>query len=173
MSVVVDTSVLIGLERRGLTLDYLSLDEPIALSAISVSEMLVGAYRSDTLRRRDMRAAFLELILEWLDVLPFDTAAARVHAEMTAWLISRGQLIGVHDALIAATAMARGYAVLTDNLRGFCNICGVVRRPMRVQVAAALGCARWQPFALDLSLTPELAQSEPRRLSLWRCCRRE
>ena len=42
MGVVIDTSVLIGIERRRLTLDYLSLDEPIALSAISVSEMLVG-----------------------------------------------------------------------------------------------------------------------------------
>lgn len=52
MGVVIDTSVLIGLERRRLTLDYLSLNEPIALSAISVSEMLVGAYRSDTSHRR-------------------------------------------------------------------------------------------------------------------------
>lgn len=131
MSVVVDTSVLIGLERRGLTLDYLSLDEPIALSAISVSEMLVGAYRSDTLRRRDMRAAFLELILARVGVLPFDTAAARVHSEMTALLISRGQRIGAHDAIIAATAMARGYGVLTDNLRDFGRVPGLdVWRPV-------------------------------------------
>ena len=131
MSVVVDTSVLIGLERRGLKLDYLSLDEPITLSAISVSEMLVGAYRSDTQRRRDMKAAFLELILERVDVLPFDAAAARVHAEITAWLISRGQRIGAHDALIAATAMARGYAVLTDNLRDFGRVPGLdVWRPV-------------------------------------------
>lgn len=131
MSVVVDTSVLIGLERRGLKLDYLSLDEPITLSAISVSEMLVGAYRSDTQRRRDMKAAFLELILERVDVLPFDAAAARVHAEITAWLISRGQRIGVHDALIAATAMAQGYGVLTDNLRDFGRVPGLdVWRPV-------------------------------------------
>lgn len=131
MSVVVDTSVLIGLERRGLKLDYLSLDEPITLSAISVSEMLVGTYRSDTQRRRDMKAAFLELILERVDVLPFDAAAARVHAEITAWLISRGQRIGVHDALIAATAMAQGYGVLTDNLRDFGRVPGLdVWRPV-------------------------------------------
>lgn len=131
MSVVIDTSVLIGLERRGLTLDYLSLDEPMALSAISVSELLVGAYRSDTLRRRRIRMAFLELILARVDVLPFDATAARVHAEMTALLISRGQRIGVHDALIAATAMARGYAVLTDNLRDFGRVPGLdVWRPV-------------------------------------------
>lgn len=131
MSVAVDTSVLIGLERRGLTLDYLSLDEPVALSAISVSEMLVGAYRSDTLRRRRMRAAFLELILARVDVLPFDTAAARVHAEITAAMISRGQQIGVQDALIAATAMACGYRVLTDNLRDFGRVPGLdVWRPV-------------------------------------------
>lgn len=131
MGVVIDTSVLIGLERRGLTLDYLSLDEPIALSAISVSEMLVGAYRSDTQGRRDMRAAFLELMLAQVDVLPFDAAAARVHAEITALLISRGQRIGVHDALIAATAMARGYGVITDNLRDFGRVPGLdVWRPV-------------------------------------------
>ena len=131
MGVVIDTSVLIGLERRRLTLDYLSLDEPIALSAISVSEMLVGAYRSDTSHRRHMRTAFLELILARVDVLPFDAAAARVHAEITAWLISRGQRIGVHDAIIAATAMAHDYAALTDNLRDFGRVPGLdMRQPV-------------------------------------------
>ena len=131
MGVVIDTSVLIGLERRRLTLDYLSLDEPIALSAISVSEMLVGAYRSDTSHRRRMRTAFLELILTRSTVLPFDAAAARVHAEITAWLISRGQRIGGHDALIAATAMAHDYAALTDNMRDFGRVPGLdMRQPV-------------------------------------------
>ena len=130
MGVVIDTSVLIGLERRRLTLDYLSLDEPIALSAISVSELLVGAYRSDTSHRRRMRTTFLELTLTRATVLPFD-AAAQVHAEITALLISRGQRIDVHDALIAATAMAHDYAALTDNLRDFGRAPGLdMRQPV-------------------------------------------
>lgn len=78
-----------------------------------------------------MRTAFLELILARVDVLPFDAATARVHAEITALLISRGQRIGGHDALIAATAMAHDYAVLTDNLRDFGRVPGLdARQPV-------------------------------------------
>lgn len=40
---------------------------------------------------------------------------------MRVWarLATSGQIIGVHDLLIAATALANGYDVLTDNVREF------------------------------------------------------
>lgn len=39
-------------------------------------------------------------------------------------------LVGVHDLIIAATAVAQGYAVLTDNVREFRHVPGlVVRQP--------------------------------------------
>ncbi|HLH21188.1 MAG TPA: PIN domain-containing protein [Chloroflexota bacterium] len=56
--------------------------------------------------------------------------AARVHARIWSDLATIGQPIGAHDLLIAATALAHGYAVLTNNLREFQRVAGlVVRQP--------------------------------------------
>jgi tRNA(fMet)-specific endonuclease VapC len=45
-------------------------------------------------------------------------------------LRSSGLTIGPYDAIIAATALANGYDVLTDNIREFSRVPGlVVRQP--------------------------------------------
>ena len=62
--------------------------------------------------------------------LPFDLRVARMHARIWAQLAAAGQPIGAHDVLIAATALAHGYAVLTQHLRDFQQVPGlVVRQP--------------------------------------------
>jgi len=72
----------------------------------------------------------VEAILERVPVLPFELRTARVHARTWAQLVSGGQSIGAHDLLIAATALAHGYAVLTQNRREFERVPGlVVRQP--------------------------------------------
>ena len=103
-------------------LDDLALvvtDEPAALAAITASELLTGVYRADSTRRRLERETFVEASLERLPVLPFDLGVARVHARLWAQLATSGQLIGAHDLIIAATAIANSYSVLTDNIREF------------------------------------------------------
>jgi len=133
MGVLVDSGVVIDLERRNAPLSVLlesDLDESFALAAISASELLVGVYRADTHERRLRRQAFVEGVLARLPVLPFDLPIARVHADIGARLSAAGQRIGAHDLLIAATALTHGYAVLTANLREFQRVPGlVVRQP--------------------------------------------
>ena len=122
MPQLIDTSVFVGLERRGLGLDDLPTvapDEIAALATIMASELLAGLHRADSERPRVRREEFIEGILERLPSLPFDLVVARAHAQIWAQLVARGQLIGQHDLIIAATAMAHGYAVLTENLRDF------------------------------------------------------
>ena len=134
MAQLIDSSVFIGLERRGLTLSALadgnSYQEPVALAAITASELLFGVYRANTAQRRLRREAFVEAILEAVPVLPIDLMVARVHAEIWSQLLDEGHSIGAHDMLIAATAVAHGYAVLTDNVREFRRVPGLeVRQP--------------------------------------------
>jgi tRNA(fMet)-specific endonuclease VapC len=133
MGVIVDTSALIAMERRGMTPDALRdvvLDEPLAMATITLSELLVGIHRADALPRRLQRERFLERTLALLEVLPFDAARARIHAAIMSSLISRGQLINAHDMLIAATALSLEYGVLTHNVRDFTRVPGlVVRQP--------------------------------------------
>ncbi|MDP2328126.1 MAG: PIN domain-containing protein [Dehalococcoidia bacterium] len=133
MAVLIDTSVFVTLERRDLPLSALLGqlgDEPAALSAITVAELLHGAHRADTQARRLRRESFAETLIEVVTVHPFEVRAARVHAAVGAVLVSVGQTIGANDLIIAATALAHDFGVLTENVREFERVPGlVVRRP--------------------------------------------
>ena len=134
MALLIDSSVFIALERRGQPLSVLGLvagqDEALALAAITASELLTGAYRADTPERRTRRQAFVEAVLEVIPVFPFDIRVARTHAQIWTQLAGTGQTIGAHDLLIAATALAYGYSVLTDNVREFSRVPGLeVKQP--------------------------------------------
>lgn len=63
--------------------------------------------------------------LQLLDVLPFDLAAANVHAGIRFELLRVGLQIGTSDALIAATALANDLGVLTENVREFQRVPGL------------------------------------------------
>jgi predicted nucleic acid-binding protein len=70
MALLIDSSVVIGLERRGLTLAWLvaalGSNEPLGLSAITLSELLLGARLADHQRRREQREAFIQDVLDGL-----------------------------------------------------------------------------------------------------------
>ncbi len=128
MGVVLDTSVLVGAERRALRLDLLleSLGEtPVAVAAITASELLHGCHRAGDAGVRARRAAFVDAVLEAIPVLPFGLAEARRHAELWAELARTGGMIGPHDMLIAATALALGHALATTNQREFGRVPGL------------------------------------------------
>lgn len=131
MGELIDSSVLIALERRERSVGWLQAQFPdvsYAVAAITASELLVGVYLGRPVERRVRREAFFEEIVRRVPVLPFDLRVARLHAEISAQLRAAGQLIGAHDLLIAATALAHGYAVVTANLREFERVPGLVVR---------------------------------------------
>ena len=74
---------------------------------------------------RMRRAAFVDAITSHLPVLQFGTVEARRHADLRAYLQSQGEMIGLHDLLIAATALANGHAVATLDRRDFERIPGL------------------------------------------------
>ncbi len=118
MGVVIDTAVLIAAERG--TFDFNAFltslgDEPVALAAITASELLHGVARARIAAIRTKRAAYVEGILANIPVLPFGLAEARLHATLWATLAEKGRVIGAHDMLIAATALAIGSSVATLN----------------------------------------------------------
>ncbi len=123
MGLVLDTCILIHAERHG-ALDF----SPWAshgdafISAITVSELLVGVHRADSDARRARRSAFVEAILAQLPALDFTTETARVHAGLFATLSQQGQMIGAHDLIIAATALLHDCVVLTTNAAEFAQV---------------------------------------------------
>jgi len=121
---LIDTSIFVAMERRELSTADVP-DDPVAISAVTASELLHGVHRADTAQRRGRREAFVETILEAVPVLPVDLSVARVHARIWADLRSRGATIGAHDLLIGATALAHQLTVATRNERHFRRIDGL------------------------------------------------
>jgi tRNA(fMet)-specific endonuclease VapC len=124
---LLDTTVLIRAERLGLILD-LPQGEDVGIAAITASELIFGVHRADP-RHRAQRAAFVEHILRTIDTLPFDLQVARVHARLWSDLNQAGTPIGPNDLLVAATALAYGWALATHNVREFSRVPGLTLRP--------------------------------------------
>jgi len=128
MGVILDNSVLIAAERATFNVDAFVAnreEEPFGLSVITVAELLHGVHRADSRARRIRRNAFVQKVIDLFPVLPFDTAAARVYAQIWADLQKRGKMIGAHDLMIGSTAIALGFNLVTFNLRDFEKIPGL------------------------------------------------
>ena len=120
MGLVIDSDVWILAERTGGKLDLARWSEygGAYMSAITASELLVGVERASTAQRKAQRGAFVENLLSIIPVLEFSMPIVRTHARMVAAL-SKNVTAGAHDAMIAATAIHHGYAVLTRNVADF------------------------------------------------------
>ncbi|HEV2425863.1 MAG TPA: PIN domain-containing protein [Terriglobia bacterium] len=80
---LVDTSVLVALERGKLSPEVLAKGQPgarLAISAITASELLHAWHRARTPSQRGARERFLLALFSELAILAFDLPVARVHA---------------------------------------------------------------------------------------------
>jgi len=128
MGVIFDTSVLIALERASSRVDKFIQgreNEPFGISVITVSELLHGVYRTDSEKRRIIREAFVEKMIEVFPVFPFDLSAAKIYARIRASLAKRGRIVGAHDLIIAATCISTGYFLATLDRRDYSLIEGL------------------------------------------------
>jgi tRNA(fMet)-specific endonuclease VapC len=124
---VIDSSILVAMERGELHLEAVlreHRDERIAISTVTASEMLHGAYRLKG-SKRVATEAFVEALLLALPVLPFDLMSARVHAKLSAELAASGNTIGDRDLMIAATALVANHEIVTRDTRSFPRIPGL------------------------------------------------
>jgi tRNA(fMet)-specific endonuclease VapC len=128
MGTIYDTCVLINYERLGTEIENLVPAKeyaPAGVSVVSIAELLHGAHRADGEERKQERLAFVEKVCTIFTVFDYDMAAARTFAEIWSSAAQRGISVGVNDMIIAATALSRGYSVLTLNGKDFENIEGL------------------------------------------------
>jgi len=128
MGVIFDSSEIIALERNRTTVESLvagRVDEPFGISVVTVAELLHGVERADTEARRLKRQAFVEKAIELFPVFPFDLSVARIYGRVWAMLAKKGQAVGAHDLIIAATAISLDYTVVTANRRDFEKVEGL------------------------------------------------
>ena len=123
-----DTTMLIDLSRRGgrrrprafeKLQELVRQGESLATTRFNVAELLVGVERSSN-RRREEQA--VQAVLEGLAVLDFDGTAAKLFAQITAYLYTLGKPAGDMDVLIAATALSAGHRLITRDVSHFCDV---------------------------------------------------
>jgi tRNA(fMet)-specific endonuclease VapC len=125
---LIDSSVLIAAERGHIDLDRLRDEDdehPVAMAAISASELLHGVHRLANAVARMRAERFVERVLGSIPIVAFDLDVARVHARLDAELSARGTRVGDADLMIAATAVWLDYCVATRDLRSFAKIAGL------------------------------------------------
>ncbi len=85
MGILIDSSVFIAAERGRLSLaGHIPgrEHEPVAISALTASELLHGVHRAADPQRRTQRERFVEGILARFPVMEFGLEVARVHARL-------------------------------------------------------------------------------------------
>ncbi len=119
VSVLLDTVVLIAVERGTFDMPgYLAAlgHAPVAIAAVTASELQHGVERARDAAIRQRRSAFVEGVLTNVPVILFGLAEARAHERISAELAAAGVLISVHDLQITATALVSGSEVATLNV---------------------------------------------------------
>jgi tRNA(fMet)-specific endonuclease VapC len=124
VAVLIDTDLLIDLEKGNAAIESLLGEEERAISVITVSELLHGVLRTQGAPRA-RRQAFVEHLLAGLQAIPITELVARIHADIWSGLTERGEPIGAHDLWIAATALAHGLGIATRNNSHFDRIPGL------------------------------------------------
>ena len=127
MGTLIDTSVLIAIERGELDLATVREDEEeeLAIAAITASELLHGVHRLRGAVARTRAERFVEHLLDAIPVISFDLDIARIHARIDAELSAAGAAVGDADLMIAATAVWLDYRIATRDLRSFPKIKGL------------------------------------------------
>lgn len=95
----------------------------MAISAITLAELAHGAEKSSDPPRN---LAVIEDFCGRLEVLPYTAKAAMHFGSIRAALEARGTPIGLNDLHIAAHARSEGLTLVTNNLREFERVPGLL-----------------------------------------------
>ncbi len=91
----------------------------LGTTSVSAAELRFGALNSSRPQQNlDRVEAFLSPLVQ----VPFDNEAAIHFGSLKRWLVSKGQIIGAMDLLIASCALASGAVLVTNNVREFSRV---------------------------------------------------
>ena len=126
MKYMLDTNIIVYAKnkRPESVLNRLTALRPsdVCISAISMAELEFGVCHSS---RPDQNRLALMSFLSAIQIIPFDSDAAREYGQIRQDLTQDGNLIGSNDMLIAAHAKALGLILVTNNTREFERVKGL------------------------------------------------
>jgi tRNA(fMet)-specific endonuclease VapC len=100
-----------------------AVPDALGISTVVLAELLYGAARhpSGAAIRREIRD-----FVSRLDVLPWDEAAAEHYGDLRAELERHGRPLGAMDLMIAAHARSRGATLVSNDVRHFARVEGLL-----------------------------------------------
>jgi predicted nucleic acid-binding protein len=110
---IADTSVFIARES-GSALDAAALPDELAVSIVTIGELRAGVLAAVDIDARDRRLATFSAARA-LEPIPIDEPVADAWARLRILLRDSGQRMPVNDSWIAATALALGVAIVTQD----------------------------------------------------------
>lgn len=127
--IVLDTNVISEIFRptpEDRVVEWLeSLTGDVALTSVTLAELLAGVRRLPRGRRKDALSGRIEAALEPYrgsrSVLPFDDLAADRYADVLVAREAAGSAISTADAQIAAICLAHGATCATRNVKDFAH----------------------------------------------------
>ncbi len=111
---ILDTSVFIANES-GRAIDAQRLPDESAISVVTLAELQVGMLAAVDSQTRATRLATVDLARD-MEVLPAEERVALAWARLRVHLAEVGRRVNVNDLWIAATAIAQGLPVVTQDL---------------------------------------------------------
>jgi len=110
---ILDTSLFVALEQ-GRPLDR-PLPDRVSVSVVTLAELELGVLVARDPETRALRLATLTRVREETAGLPADKRVASAYARLAAGELEAGRKPRVHDTWIAATALAHGAEVWTQD----------------------------------------------------------
>ncbi len=95
----------------------------IKLSSLVKGELLFGAYKSGRIEENLKQTIDF---CEPFDIVPFDDFVLDTYGQIRAALELKGQKIGANDTMIAAIALAHNATLVTNNIKEFSRIEGLL-----------------------------------------------
>jgi predicted nucleic acid-binding protein len=130
--VILDTTVLVDMERSGSLTDQVADGEDVAVAAVTIAEYAAGvcaARRLGNGKAESTRSRVLDDVSRRALVLQYTRQTAAEHAELLDHCRAAGKPRGAHDLIIAAHARETGRAIVsTDAKARFADLPGVTVR---------------------------------------------
>jgi tRNA(fMet)-specific endonuclease VapC len=137
LGVVLDSSTVITAERKKLPVPQLIEaiqtaygEIEVSLSPVTVAELVHGIYRAKSPEAGQRRRAYIEELVDLVPIHPATKRTAFLVGQIQGQEAAKGNVLPFNDLMIAAAAIEQGYAILTENLRHFEKIPGLVVKRM-------------------------------------------
>jgi len=125
MNLLLDTTIMIDVvrfrnQRNELLAELVRAGHRLCTSTLNIAELYVGIRAGESAR--------IESLLSGLEYHELSASIARLAGQMRSIWAQKGRTLSLADTIVAATAIDRGCALLTDNRKDFrCRKCSCIR----------------------------------------------